>query len=121
MKFWQRAYYSILLLFLLCISIAIYSLSVRSYRTNLERQMEYALGESYFIMTSMEKERAAAEANGRAVTMEAVFQPYAAYYQSLCRPSIMGKRNMPGRRRFMARPVRDVLKCRNADRCRQDI
>ena len=40
MKFWQRAYYSILLLFLLCISIAIYSLSVRSYRTNLERQME---------------------------------------------------------------------------------
>lgn len=83
MKFWQRAYYSILLLFLLCISIAIYSLSVRSYRTNLERQMEYALGESYFIMTSIEKERAAAEANGRAVTMEAVFQPYAAYYQSL--------------------------------------
>ena len=30
MKFWQRAYYSNLLLFLLCISIAIYSLSVRS-------------------------------------------------------------------------------------------
>lgn len=83
MKFWQRTYYSVLLLFLFSISVMIFSLSVFSYRTNLERQLEHAMGEAYWIVTSMERDRAAAEANGQPDAMETVFRTYASYYEKL--------------------------------------
>ena len=41
------------------------------------------MGEAYWIVTSMERDRAAAEANGQPDAMETVFRTYASYYEKL--------------------------------------
>jgi signal transduction histidine kinase len=55
-KFWQRAYFSTLLLFILCFYISVFLVSNFSYRTNLNNERASSLGEAYFIAASLEKD-----------------------------------------------------------------
>ena len=84
MRFWQRAFFSILLLFIFCFYISIFLVSNFSYRTSLNSERERSFGEAYFIATSLEKDISAI--NGRGGDISAggyfFFLTYANYYKN---------------------------------------
>ena len=56
MKFWQRAYLSILLLFLFCFYVSIYMVSNFAYRTSMNVERGSAFREAGFIAASVERD-----------------------------------------------------------------
>ena len=84
MKFWQRAYLSILLLFVIFFYISIYLVSVFAYRTSLNSERERSFGEAGFIAASLEREMSDVVENGDNIGDDRYyfFQRYADYYES---------------------------------------
>ncbi|MDR2751735.1 MAG: HAMP domain-containing histidine kinase [Clostridiales bacterium] len=70
MRFWQRAFFSILALFVSCFYISIFLAASFSYRTSLNSERERAFGEAHFIAASLKKEM-----SGN------IFGAYADYYK----------------------------------------
>ena len=56
MKFWQRAFLSTLLLFIICFFVSIFLVSNFSYRSSLNSERERSFGEAYFIANSLERD-----------------------------------------------------------------
>ena len=83
-KFWQRAYLSILLLFVLFFYVSIYMVSDYAYRTSLGSERERSFGEAGFIMASLARDMTAISENGDGVYDGgySFFQRYADFYET---------------------------------------
>jgi signal transduction histidine kinase len=84
MRFWQRAYFSILILFIFCFYVSIFLASNFSYRTSLSSERGRAFGEAHFIATSIEKDVAAILGRDGDISAESYsfFLAYSNYYKN---------------------------------------
>ena len=84
MKFWQRAYISILVLFVVCFYISIHLVSNYAYRTSLGSERERSFGEAGFIAASLSRDMSAIIQNGGNLSNNgySFFQRYADYYEA---------------------------------------
>ena len=84
MKFWQRAFFSMLLLFTAFFYMSIFLVSNFSYRTSLNSERERSFGEAGFIATSMEKDISdiGQESNNFSNDGYSFFLRYANYYKN---------------------------------------
>ncbi|MDR2569767.1 MAG: HAMP domain-containing histidine kinase [Oscillospiraceae bacterium] len=84
MKFWQRVYFSTLLLFVVFFYMSIYMVSNFAYRTSLNSERERSFGEAGFIAVSLEREIAVIIENDGSIVDDGYhfFQRYADYYES---------------------------------------
>jgi signal transduction histidine kinase len=83
MRFWQRAYFSILILFVFCFDLGLFLASNFSYRSSLSSERERAFGEAHFITVSIEKDIAGILSREGDIRMSgySFFVPYANYYK----------------------------------------
>ena len=84
MKFWQRAYLSVLLLFLFCFYVSIYMVSNFAYRTSMNSERERSFREAGFIAASLERDISDIIQNGGDISADrySFFQRYALYYEN---------------------------------------
>ncbi len=84
MRFWQRAFYSVLLLFIFCFFLSIFLVSDFSYCTSLNSERERSFGEAHFIAASLEKEISEIHEIGGDISYRDyyVFNTYINYYQN---------------------------------------
>lgn len=80
MRFWQKTYIFTLLLFLVCLNICILSLTVYTYRKNVEAAEATASAEQYYIAASFERDyKDLTEANKNA-SPSLLMQSFGTYY-----------------------------------------
>lgn len=84
MKFWQRAFFSILVLFIFCFYISIFLVSNFSYRSSLNSERERSFGEAYFIAASLKKEISAIREGAADISAGEYyfFETYVNYYKN---------------------------------------
>ncbi|WP_069998659.1 sensor histidine kinase [Cellulosilyticum sp. I15G10I2] len=85
MKFWQKAFIGILIIFIVSINISSYLTSKHSFSLNMQRDKNRALGEYHFIrngiLEAMNSNYYREEAEIPPVSMESVMRSYANYYR----------------------------------------
>lgn len=80
MRFWQKTYIFTLLLFLVCLNVCILSLTVYTYRRNVEAAEATASAEQYYIAASFERDyKDLTESNGSA-SPSLLMQSFGSYY-----------------------------------------
>jgi signal transduction histidine kinase len=84
MRFWQRAYLSTLLVFVIFFYLSIYMVSNYAYRTSLNSERERSFGEAGFIAVSLEREMIGIIENDENIGDDGFhfFRRYADYYKS---------------------------------------
>jgi len=84
MKFWQRAYLSILLLFILFFYSSIFLVSNFAYRTSLNSERERSFGEASFISASLGRDLSVSLQNDGDTSSDvySFFRRYADFYKS---------------------------------------
>ena len=84
MKFWQRAYLSILVLFVFFFFVSIYLVSNFAYRTGLNSERERSFGEAGLIVASLERELERTAQDGGHIGGDAYsfFYSYARYFST---------------------------------------
>ena len=82
MKFWQRAYISLLILFVLFFYASIYMVSSFNFRANLNSERGRSFGEAGFIAASLEREMTDILRDGGAINDDgySFFERYADFY-----------------------------------------
>lgn len=85
MKFWQKAFIGILIVFILSINICLYLTSRYSFSLNLDRDTDRGLGEYHFITggikEALENIYYREQAGPSQASVESVMRPYADYYR----------------------------------------
>lgn len=86
MKFWQRAFLSILLLFVVCFYLSIFLVSSFSYRTSLNSERERSFDETFFIAEALKKEIQMIAQYGNELEYGDYyfFRTYTEYYKNRC-------------------------------------
>jgi len=86
LKFWQRAYLSILVLFIACFYISIFMVSNFAYRTGLNGERERSFGEAGFIAASIKHDLDMAvitrKGGDNAADDKTIFYRYTNYYKN---------------------------------------
>ena len=84
MRFWQRAFFSILILFIFCFYSSIFLVASFFYRTNLNNERNRSFGEAYFIAASLKKEILESYHSGRGLNggKRYSFNAYVNYYRN---------------------------------------
>lgn len=85
MKFWQKAFIGILVVFILSINICLYLTSKYSFSLNLKRDTDRALGEYHFIISGVYESMNSIYYRERDVpvsSVESVMRSYADYYKN---------------------------------------
>ena len=84
MKFWQRAYLSILVLFIVCFYVSIFMVSNFAYRSSLNNERDRSSGEAGFISASLKNDFDIAiitqKGGGGSLEENAFFSRYLSYY-----------------------------------------
>lgn len=84
MKFWQKAFLGILLVFIISINICLFLISRYSYSLNLQRDTDRALGEYYFISNSVNENMNSLYIREQSIpantSIESFMRSYADYY-----------------------------------------
>lgn len=85
MKFWQKTFIGILIVFIISINICLYLTSQYSFSLNLKRDTDRALGEYHFILNSMQETMNSIyyrdEAGLTPSSIESLMRSYADYYK----------------------------------------
>jgi len=85
MKFWQKAFIGLLIVFIIAINICLYLTSKYSFSLNLERDTDRALGEYHFIVNgiseSMNNISYREQTAPSAASVGSLMRPYADYYR----------------------------------------
>lgn len=84
MKFWQKAFLGILLVFIISINTCLFLISRYSYSLNLQRDTDRALGEYHFISNSVNENMSSLNIGDQSVpantSIESFMRSYADYY-----------------------------------------
>lgn len=83
MKFWQKTYLILSMVFILCLNAAILLIAQQAYQKQLESYENKASGEAYFIANAMKNDFSSLEKQGELTTAneDNIFQSYAEYYE----------------------------------------
>ncbi len=80
MRFWQKTYIFTLILFLVCINAGVLSLTVYTYRENVQAAESTASAEQYYVAVSFERDYTDLIANNSSALPELLMQSYGAHY-----------------------------------------
>lgn len=80
MSFWQKTYLFTLLLFLFCLNAGILSLTVYTYRKNVEATEAATTAEQYYVAMSFEHDYNALMETGENVSLSLLMQSFGAHY-----------------------------------------
>lgn len=80
MKFWQKTYLFTLILFLLCLNIGILSLTVYTYRKNIEATEITAFAEQSYIALSFERDHDSLMSDNPNATVTLLMQSFGVHY-----------------------------------------